>query len=138
MTGHFQYKAKIQEIPSIRRDLEILGKVWEIPGAIVRQLTMAIEELFSKIINNPCPANDQYFVRLEFFLEDKKVSMKIIDNSCPYNPMNNEVMDSGNITFTDFDEMGIMLIKAFIDSHHYVRKDEKNITTLLKIIKKPV
>jgi anti-sigma regulatory factor (Ser/Thr protein kinase) len=135
METEFAYTPEIQSIPRIRKDLERLARDWEIPETELKQLTLVIEELFSRIIWHIAEHEHDTPVRILVSRKGRELDIVIIDNGHPVNPLNITNVRPADPVSGDDRGMGLALIKAFSDSIDYRREEDRNRLHIRKTIR---
>ncbi len=134
MKEQFQYRTTIQSIASIRSDLEAFAKIQGIPTPELKQITMIVEELFSKIIRFAF-VDDQHLLDIFISKTDREIKIEMSDNGTPFNPLEYNSGHGTDPVSADDGSMGLSLIRAFSDSVHYIREEHRNTLTIHKIIR---
>ncbi len=100
------------------------------------EINLALDELFTNIINHGFNDDAEHSIRVTCTLKDDIVEITIKDDGIPFNPLEAPQPDL-NCTFNDREigGLGIHLIKAYIDRIDYQRAADKNILTLTKMLK---
>lgn len=135
MKEKFLYPSVIQSIASIRSDLIAFAETQEVPAPELRQITIIIEELFSKIIRTAFEGRADHLIEISITKTETEILIKMIDDGYPFNPIDYLPFQASNPTSTDEDDMGLSLIRAFSDSIQYTREEQKNILLIQKIIR---
>ena len=135
MKKRFQYPSLIQSISSIRSDLKTLADTWRIPAPELKQITMIVEELFSKIVQANFPDDGDQLLEISLTKTETDIIIQMIDDGPPYNPLKCNPDQDFNTVLTDEGGMGLSLIKAFSDSLRYTREEQRNILFIQKIIR---
>jgi anti-sigma regulatory factor (Ser/Thr protein kinase) len=134
MKAQFQYRTVIQSIASIRSDLEAFAVKWGIPAPELRQITVIVEELFSKIVRYAVE-DDDHHLEISISKSDSEIIIEMNDDGTPFNPLENHSGHVHDPVSADDGNMGLSLVRAFSDSTQYTREDQKNILTIHKIIR---
>jgi len=135
MKKKYQYPTVIQSIASIRNDLEAFAETSGIPESELRQITLVVEELFSKIVRFAFTGKDQQLLEITLSKADREITLEMVDKGEEFNPLETnpeQLMDPASI---DEGGMGLSLIKAFCDSISYTREEQKNILLIKKMIR---
>lgn len=135
MKKKYQYPTVIQSIASIRSDLKDFADISEIPKSELRQITLVVEELFSKIVRFAFEGKDQQLLEISLSKADREITLEIMVEGDRFNPLETDpeqLMDPASI---DDGGMGLSLIRAFCDSINYSREEQKNILLIKKTIR---
>jgi len=135
MDHTFQYRAHIQEIPHIRKDLELVKEELMIPDYEIKQLQLIIEELFSNIIRFAFLDEEKHMVEIGLTKRDIEIDVEIIDDGIPFNPLEFDAEPSYDPAVPEAGRMGLTLIRAFSSQITYNRKSGKNYLMVTKRIK---
>jgi serine/threonine-protein kinase RsbW len=135
MKQSFQYKAHIQSIPSIRKDLDELKEAWKLPPSEMRQILLIIEELFSYIIRMACQGEEEHQVIIHIAFAESWIEIQMKDDGRAFNPLNYDPEHSSDPLRHDEGGMGLALVKAFADHLVYARVDPYNVVEIKKQVK---
>jgi len=131
----YTYQPHIQEIPTIRKNLDFLGDEWNIPESEIRQILVIIEELFSNIVRYAFDENQKQPVDVRLVRGDSQVQIELIDAGKPFNPLEYEAGPLSDPASSDAGGMGLTLIRAFSSNAVYRRDSGKNHLTITKKVK---
>ncbi len=135
MKKKYKYPTVIQSIASIRSDLKTFADACEIPESELRQITLVVEELFSKIVRFAFEGKDQQLLEISLSRADREITLEIIDEGDEFNPLETPPEQLMDPALIDEGGMGLSLIKAFCDSINYSREGQKNILLIKKTIR---
>ena len=135
MKKKYQYPTVIQSIASIRSDLRDFADISEIPESELRQITLVVEELFSKIVRFAFEGKEQQLLEISLSKADREITLEFMDEGDEYNPLETNPEQLIDPALIDEGGMGLSLIKAFCDSINYTRAEKKNILLIRKIIR---
>ena len=90
--------------------------------------------LFSKIIRIAFENVDDHYLEITLSKTDREIIIEMRDDGDPFNPLEYDPDKMNDPASTDEGGMGLSLIKAFCDSIHYIREEQKNILQIQKII----
>ncbi len=135
MDHTFQYHSHIQEIPRIRKDIELVKEKLMIPDSEIQQLQLIIEELFSNIIRYAFQDEEKHLVEIGLMKREREIDIEIIDDGIPFNPLEYDAEPSVDPAAPDAGEIGLTLIRAFSSQITYNRKSGKNYLMVTKRIK---
>ena len=136
MDREFQYRAHIQEIPSIRKDLQFLEEEWAIPESEVRQILVIIEEIFSNIVRYAFEDMLEHAVEIRLGISDSQIEIEIIDDGIAFNPLDYQMGPLADPATSDAGGMGLTLIRAFSTNISYARRSGKNHLKITKRVKR--
>ena len=135
MKQKYQYPTVIQSIATIRVDLKAFADISKIPDSELRQITLVVEELFSKIVRFAFEGKEEQVLEISLSKAVGEITIEMKDEGEEFNPLDTnpeQLMDPASI---DEGGMGLSLIKAFCDSINYSRVEQKNILLIKKIIR---
>ena len=135
MKEKFQYPSLVQSISSIRSDFKNLAETWRIPGPELKQITMIVEELFSKIAQVKSEGDRNQLLEISLSKTETDIIIEMIDVGPPYNPLESNPDQDFDPVLSDEGGMGLSLIEAFSDSLQYNREEGRNILYIQKIIR---
>jgi anti-sigma regulatory factor (Ser/Thr protein kinase) len=131
----FQYAANIQEILRIRQDLGFLSQEWAITEGEVRHIQLIIEELFSNIVRHAFQDNMDHFVDIRLAQKDGHISIEIIDDGIPFNPLDYKNGTGKDPAKVEESGMGLSLVRAFSSGASYLHVSGRNHLTITKKLK---
>lgn len=136
MDRSFQYRSDIQEIPTIRKDLEFLNTEWSIAKSETRQILLIIEEIFSNIVRYGfIDDKNVHLVDIRLGFRDNRIEIEIIDDGIAFNPLEYQLSRLPDPTTSDAGGMGLSLIRTFSSQIEYERISGKNYLKITKKVK---
>ena len=135
MKKPLQYKAHIQEIPSIRKDLEILQVEWNIQDSEMGQIRVMIEEIFSNIVRFGYTDSLEHHIDVVLEKNADEVTIDMIDDGIPFNPLEYQQGPFSDPAASEDGGMGITLIRTFSNSLSYNREGIHNHLQITKHLK---
>jgi anti-sigma regulatory factor (Ser/Thr protein kinase) len=132
----FELKNRLADLDVLCEHLAAFCKTCGIAKKQKFEINLALDELFTNIINHGFEDEKEHDIRVTCIKSDNTVEITIRDDGIPFNPLEAPQPDL-NCTFNDREigGLGIHLIKAYIDQIDYQRKDEENVLTLTKELK---
>lgn len=131
-------EAKTDDIPAVTKFAERKLERFGCDSKTVMQMDVAIDEIFSNIVRYAYPEGSGP-VKVEVFESDKPhaVYMRFTDHGIPYNPINAKDPDTSlSAEERDIGGLGIFMVKKTMDDVAYEYKNDTNILTVKKQIKK--
>ena len=129
-------------VPAILEQVEkitdfVNGELQEdnLPGKLIRQIDIAIDELFANIANYAYEKgkNGSVTVQVETEEAPRAVMISFIDSGVPFDPLSHEEPDvSLGAEERSIGGLGIFLVKKIMDEVNYRFEDGKNILTIKK------
>ncbi len=127
---------KTEELSLLSAKMEMLGELWELPGALTMNLNLVLEEAISNIIFYAFSSDDEQKIDVIIDYESDNLSIRITDTGKPFDPTSQIPPD---ITLPTEERniggLGIFLINKLMDSVSYSRDDDMNILILNKNLK---
>ncbi len=119
---------KISELETIQLCLDELVEKWNVPAALGMTLNLVIEEAFTNVVNYAYDDSDEHCIEIVFEMQDKILSISLIDDGIAYDPTQNATPDlSLSVEERKIGGLGVYLIKSMMDEVEYERKAGKNI-----------
>ena len=129
-------------VPAVLEQVEkitdfVNGELQEdnLPGKLIRQIDIAIDELFANIANYAYEKgkNGSVTVQVETEEAPRAVMISFIDSGVPFDPLSHEEPDvSLGAEERSIGGLGIFLVKKIMDEVNYRFEDGKNILTIKK------
>jgi serine/threonine-protein kinase RsbW len=99
---------------------------------------LGIEEIITNLIKYGYDKPGTYMIEVKLHVAEQDVSLVIIDDGHPFNPINHEVKDTAErIKRGEIGGLGIHLAKKRFDRFDYRREDNRNIVELRARRKSP-
>lgn len=134
-TIQLKLKNQLSELDQIAVNLETLAEKWNIPGKIVMEINLVLEELFTNVLFYAFDDKDEHDINLDFILIDvHQLQIRIEDNGKPFNLLEKKVNDVFDKPLEDrqIGGLGIHFVREMMNSVEYQRADNKNIVILTK------
>lgn len=129
----FIVKSRIDELEVIAQTVERLGEDWNLPASIIFNISLALDELITNTVLYGYNKSPDYEIAIEFFCDDHKIRIKIMDSAKAFNLLNHPEPDTSvPLSERKVGGLGIFFVRKFMDSVEYERLDDKNIVTLTK------
>ena len=124
-------KNDIAEFQQLARAIEEFGSGHLLSKQVIHNSTLALEEVFSNIINHAYGDDRIHDITCQIHLKNKQFNIKVIDDGQPFNPLSTPPPD----IHTPIDNrclggLGIYLMRKLTDAVEYQRIEDKNILTL--------
>lgn len=134
--GHarrFRLRNHIDELETLRENLEAFGETAGITRRCLFRLNLALDELFTNVVTCGYEDRNIHFVDVELRADEKELTITIIDDGVPFNPLPTEPPDTGcAVEKRKVGGLGIHLVKQLMDALNYRREKGQNIVTLTK------
>lgn len=135
MIVKYTYPTVIQSIANIRGDLKLFAGQSGLPTSELRQVTLVIEELFSKIIRFAFQNMEDEDLDITLSKLEGELLIKIEYSGKLYNPVKTDPKELSDPAFIEEGGMGLSLIKAFCDSIEYKSENQLNTLLIKKVIR---
>ena len=126
------------DINEIARLAEMVEEVCDevgFPPSTTMQVNLALEEAVANVINYAYPLGKGGDVTIEAEANAERLKFVVIDSGQPFDPTTKEELDiSLPLEERAIGGLGIHLIRRYMDSINYERRDNRNILTLRKKI----
>ena len=96
------------------------------------QMNLAIEEAVVNVMNYAFPEGVRSTILLEVNADDSQVTFELRDEGAPFDPTTKEVDVDSHVKNGVIGGLGIHLIRHYMDTVTYERKDGQNILTMRK------
>lgn len=120
--------------PAAEKTTEFLES-HEASASAVFAANLAIEELATNTIKYGYRDQDEHQIHISIRLENGSAVIEMIDDGHPFDPFG---VEHPNLALPVQDReiggLGIHFVRNLIDTHHYERRDGKNVVTLRKKI----
>ncbi|MFN4227690.1 MAG: ATP-binding protein, partial [Candidatus Ratteibacteria bacterium] len=110
------------------RSLELISNFIQKKSSLLKlgfkktwELMLSVDEICSSIIT--CKNKESNIIKVTWENVDNFIKIEIIDDGCPFNPLNVKESDYG---------LGIQIIKEMVDYFEYKRENNCNIVILKK------
>jgi anti-sigma regulatory factor (Ser/Thr protein kinase) len=135
MERNFTYRAVIQEVALIRKNLLTLKAKWKIPNSEFKQILFIVEEMFSNITRYGYKDGSEHLVELKVMNNSDHIVIEITDDGIPFDPVKYQHAGNTNPAYAEGEGMGLSLIRTFSDDISYRRINQKNHLQVIKRIK---
>lgn len=128
-----ELKGDIAEVARLKREVETFAEHLDLAADIQFELTLALEEAVSNIINHGQLPTDKGMIHLKIEHHGGEASIELRDNGHPFNPLQGGDPDL-DIPFEDREigGLGIFYLKQMMDHLDYRYADGQNILTMKK------
>ena len=129
----FKLRNQLSEAEKLSRRLKGFADRTGLTKAELNSINLAIEELFTNIVNYGFKDSGIHWVKVAISLEDNQVAIELSDEGIAFNP----VLRSPPDTICPVEQrriggLGIHLCRNLMDEINYQRKGLKNIVTMKK------
>lgn len=127
---------KIEEIERMATFIDTISEELNLPTEISFNIHLAIEEAVTNIIMYAYPKDEEHELTLTVRQLDNRIIFKIIDTGKEFDPTKQPDADvTLSLEERPIGGLGIFLIRRIMQSVEYRRVGNKNILTMVKIIK---
>lgn len=107
------------------------GKVLD--ETLQMQLQLVLEEVVVNVISYAYPGETDKDIFVEIGWNGRCMEITVIDSGIPFNPLEKEDPDlTLSVEERPIGGLGIYLVKQLMTDVHYIRRDGKNILTMIK------
>ena len=121
------------QIDTVRKFFDDYSKENKLTEKTVHDIQMALDELLTNIVNYGYEDTDEHRIDVRFGINDDALMVEIIDDSKPYNILEQENPDiSLSVEDKPIGGLGIFLIKKLMSNVDYYTKEGKNHLVMTK------
>ena len=121
------------QVDTVRKFFDNYSKENKLTEKTVHDIQMALDELLTNIVNYGYEDSDEHKIDVRFGINDDAVRVEIIDDSKPYNILEQENPDiSLSVEDKPIGGLGIFLIKKLMSNVDYYTKEGKNHLVMTK------
>jgi len=121
------------QIDTVQKFFDDYSKENKLTEKTVHDIQMALDELLTNIVNYGYEDSDEHKIDVRFGINDDAVRVEIIDDSKPYNILEQENPDiSLSVEDKPIGGLGIFLIKKLMSNVDYYTKEGKNHLVMTK------
>ena len=121
------------QVDTVRKFFDDYSKKNKLTEKTVHDIQMALDELLTNIVNYGYEDSDEHKIDVRFGINDDAVRVEIIDDSKPYNILEQENPDiSLSVEDKPIGGLGIFLIKKLMSNVDYYTKEGKNHLVMTK------
>ncbi len=130
----FRLKNELEEIRLLAEAIELWGEENGIPGKILFQLNLALDELLTNTITYGYPEGGEHEIRLRLVPEgEKELLIEIRDDGLAFNPLEVKAPDlKQDIEERPIGGLGIHLVRQMLDEIEYRRENGHNVLLMKK------
>ena len=121
-------ESKHDELDRITAAIEELGEESGWPLELVYKINLVLEELTLNIMNYGYTDEEIHYIDLSVKTEDAKVTIEIVDDGRPFNPISDAPQPDleGPMMDRRIGGWGIHIVRTIMDDVSYSRADNKN------------
>ena len=121
------------QVDTVRKFFDDYSKENKLTEKTVHDIQMALDELLTNIVNYGYEDSDEHKIDVRFGINDDAVRVEIIDDSKPYNILEQDNPDiSLSVEDKPIGGLGIFLIKKLMSNVDYYTKEGKNHLVMTK------
>jgi anti-sigma regulatory factor (Ser/Thr protein kinase) len=131
----FSLSNSLSELERLSERLSLIGERWSLPGKIILQLNLALDELFTNVVSYGLENESDQEVHFTIARREDEIEIIVSDGGRRFDPTQPPDPDL-NLSLDDqpVGGLGIFLMRQYTDNIEYRRENEKNIVTLTKKI----
>ncbi len=133
MTTTLHIKNELGNLTLLSEFLEqnMQGKILD--ETLQMQLQLVLEEVVVNVISYAYPGETDKDIFVEIGWNGGGMEITVIDSGIPFNPLEKEDPDlTLSVEERPIGGLGIYLVKQLMTDVHYIRRDGKNILTMIK------
>jgi anti-sigma regulatory factor (Ser/Thr protein kinase) len=125
--------SRMTELEKLNGFVEEIGEKLCLPAKCLFEISVALEEVFSNIVNYAFTDDKTHTVRIAVRLRKGRLSLSIEDDGQPFNPLVAAPPQlKRDLENCDIGGLGIHLIRRLVDDVRYTRRSNRNELTLIK------
>jgi anti-sigma regulatory factor (Ser/Thr protein kinase) len=131
---------RLADLVRIEAALSALVETGVLPEAVAGELQLVLEEAFTNIVKYAhADGRDDHPVQLRLHVTPDWLELELVDSGIAFDPFA-QAVDQLDRPFEERGDglMGVPLIRALVDEHHYTRRDGRNHLRLRKRIAPPL
>jgi len=133
----FALKNDLSEIQTLAKIVSVFSKKNDLSNEDTNDINLALEEVVSNIITYGYDNSQRHWVIINFVLAKGELTIEVTDDASPFNPLMAPEPDINKpLEERKIGGLGIYLVRKLMDKVEYNRKEEKNILTITKKVKK--
>ena len=126
----------VQEVPALAIFIGSICEDMRFNELTTAGVNLAIEEAVVNVMNYAYPQGIRANILLEVFADEETVTFELRDDGTPFDPTATEEVDINSIVKNrTIGGLGIHLMRHYMDTITYERKDGQNVLTMSKKIK---
>ena len=126
----------VQEVPALAIFVGSICEDMRFDELTTAGVNLAIEEAVVNVMNYAYPEGSRHNILLEVVADKEKIKFELSDDGCPFDPTTvSEVDVTLPANQRSIGGLGVHLIRHYMDSVSYERKDGQNVLTMVKYLK---
>ena len=124
----------IDELTKLATFIEELCEQWDLPMNISMNLNLALEEVFTNIVNYGFRDDAIHEIMMDFSFENNRIEIIIIDDGIAFNPLEEAPTPDLDASVEDrpIGGLGLHIVSEIMDRLEYKRENNKNIMHIYK------
>ena len=124
------------EIDRVNEKFNAFAKKCGLDVSVKRKVNLVFDELLNNIISYAFQDNMEHQIGIEVKYQPSKLEITISDDGTPFNIFESPTPNTElPLEARPIGGLGIYLVQQVMDEHHYHRDKDKNISTLIKLLK---
>lgn len=130
---HIELVNQLTELDTLDQKMDQFCKQTGLDTKVTFQLKLILEELITNIISYGYEDEKEHEIVLHVHRKEKEISITIIDDGKPFNPVDSEPPDTSlSVDERAIGGLGIHFVKSYIDLIQYQRINNENRLTMIK------
>jgi anti-sigma regulatory factor (Ser/Thr protein kinase) len=125
---------KLSELDTLNRNLTAFGQRHSLTSNVVRDLNLALEEIFTNIVSCAYTDDREHEITVRLSVQAEEVTAEVEDDGQSFNPLQAPEADiMSPLEERTIGGLGIHLVRKLMDAMAYKREGDKNLLTLKKL-----
>jgi len=144
--GDKHYKMDSREKIIVRNDLSVIETVnkkfeelaimQNIPENVIQMFSIAFDEILNNIISYAYEDENEHEIEIDMDFKEGRINVSMVDDGKPFNPLGLNPPDTSlSLEERQLGGLGIHLVRKMMDEVHYQRKINKNVFSMIKLLK---
>lgn len=130
------FKNDLEDLKRLHRAVHQFAKSVVLPDKAVFEVDLALDELFTNIVNCAFRDAETHQIAVDFIFENNELMIRIKDDGVPFNPDTVKKPDTVcPLEQRKIGGLGLHLVKKLMDEMQYRREEKHNIIILKKKIR---
>ena len=131
MTATLSLTNDISEFQRLARAIDDFCSGHSLAKRLVHDTTLAVEEIFSNIINHAYDDENVHQITCHIYIENDQLNLEVTDDGRPFNPLTVPAPDIyAPLENRCIGGLGIHIVRRLMDALDYQRVENRNILTL--------
>ena len=134
--AHVDVKNHLSELAHVRAALAEFVGPHHVPPAVVLEVSLAVEEIVTNVINHGFAGERDELIRVRFSFEDGLMTVEVEDEGQPFDPLQVAAPDiTRSLEEREVGGLGIHLVRSVMDDVAYSRRNGRNVVLMKKSVR---